>query len=385
VADKLAARPGPGRAGRLAGRMARLLGTADDGLDGPDPSPLPAGEADPAPSRPLGTQWRRLGGGSGPARAEGKPAGGEWIEASRRHPAGAGLREASAGPRQRIDPRFRQRRIQVKREEGRRRLRLLVAGTTTLVLIAAGFGVLRSPLLRVRHVEVVGASRTPVAQVVAAAGLAGHRLMIDVNGRSGAVDHLPWIATARIHRSWPGTVVVTVTERRPVAEIGAPAVELVDATGRVVAPAPVGTALPRIEFGTVSGPGDASATGGGPAAGGPAAGGPAGGTPIPGGPGTQLPAGYRPGVTVAAALPGALASKVVAVVVLGGGAVGLRLSGGASAILGDPTDLGPKLEAVLTLVERVQIGTGTIDATVPTAPVLTPGRQIATFSTQTGG
>jgi hypothetical protein len=162
-------------------------------------------------------------------------------------------------------------------------------------------------------------------------------------------------------------VVVTVRERSPVAQVGAAgSAELVDGSGRVLGPAPVGAVLPAIELGVAPGATPGSA-------------------PAAGAPGSGVTAAYRPGLRVAAALPAALVPRVVAVVVGADGALGLRLSGGSTAILGDATDLGAKLEAVLTMVTRVQVRTATIDASVPTAPVLTAGGGVATFSTHTGG
>ena len=40
--------------------------------------------------------------------------------------------------RSRIDPRFRQRRIAIRRDEGRRRLKLLIAGASIVAALSAG-------------------------------------------------------------------------------------------------------------------------------------------------------------------------------------------------------------------------------------------------------
>jgi cell division protein FtsQ len=351
----------------LGNRLRRLVPTAPAG-DLPDPSPRPTSELEPVEVPwllrrvtalvPRANARRRIpartGTERGPAAAPSpspppvaerilRRQGTDWR---RREPDTTS--PAPARTRVRIDPRFRQRRIQVKREEGRRRLRVLVAGTSVLVTVAAAFVALRSPLLSVRHVVVRGAQHTAVADVLAAAHLTGHPLMIGIAPARDdrAVQRLPWVARASIHRHWPDAVVVDVVERTPVASVGDGL--LVDASGRVLGAAPPSTALPAVTLA------------GGRAAAVPAA-------------GATLPPAYRPGLVVASALPAPLVPKVVAVLVAPDGTVRLGLAGGAGAILGDTGELSSKLEAVLTLVERVRIGSGTIDATVPTAPVLTQG------------
>ena len=272
------------------------------------------------------------------------------------------------GPGLRIDPRFRQRRIEVRRERDRRRLRALGGAIAAAVVVAALVGMLWSPLLAVRHVRVVGSVHTPDADIVTAASLAGHRRMIDVRAGSdgAALRRLPWVARVTVRRRWPSTVIIAVTERSPVAMVGGPGGRVLgDAAGRILAPAPASTSLPVVEAGA------------GPLA--PPA------LPAPGELGAVLDGAYRPGLAVAAGLPAALASRVVAVSIEGDGEVGLTLDGGGSAVLGAPSDLGAKLVAVLTLLDRVQVGNGTLDVTVPSAPVLTGHRPVATFSTPTGG
>src|SRR5205807_544626 len=139
--------------------------------------------------------------------------------------------------------RIRDRRIAVRRDEGRRRLRLLLAVLTLSAAILLGWAATRSPLLNVDHVRLVGAQHTDLEQVLAATGLRRGAAMIDLDEShlAAKVAGLPWVAAARVHRSWPGSVTIAVTERAPVAAVPAAAGgwALVDDTGRVLAVDPV--------------------------------------------------------------------------------------------------------------------------------------------------
>src|SRR6476620_10843805 len=107
-----------------------------------------------------------------------------------------------------MDPRIRRRRVEVQRQEGRRRLRVLVGITVVVAVGGGGWAATGSPLLDVDRVVVEGATHTPVAEVVAATGIRRGRPMIDVDirGAQRAVDGLPWVQQATVHRQWPGRV-----------------------------------------------------------------------------------------------------------------------------------------------------------------------------------
>ncbi len=298
-------------------------GSADGEIDLRDPSPAAAPQAPPA-SPPGARPSPRLATPSTVA------------------PAAAPL-DPDAAPE--MDPRLRQRRLDVQVEHDRRRARLARVATALLVVGAAAYGALRSPLLAVKRPRVSGEVQTPAEAVLRAGGLTGQPLMIDLSLGSSAraIERLPWIATARVRRSWPDTVIVTVTERVPVAVIGG---MFVDASGRVLSTAPGFAPLLAVRIDT-----GASA-------------------PAPPGPGGTVAPVYRAGVQVVTALPTALRPHVGVVFVRPDGTVRLSLTGGASAVLGDSTALPQKFAAVLTLIDQVRIGTGTIDVTVPSAPVL---------------
>ncbi|HET7489101.1 MAG TPA: FtsQ-type POTRA domain-containing protein [Acidimicrobiales bacterium] len=247
-----------------------------------------------------------------------------------------------------MDPRFRRRRIEVRRAEGRRRLHILLGCLASVAAAAGGVGLSRSPLLDVDRVEVQGARRTPRPAVVAAAGLAGHPAMVDVDTGDVArrLRRLPWVRTAEASRRWPGTVRIQVTERRPAAVLPAAggAWAVADATGRVLAVEPDRPpGLPAI--GDVDRPQEA---------------------------GAAVPAAAGPALRVAAALPADVRARVSDVATVAGGEVQLWLGPDSVVRLGPPVDLGLKLTALATVLARVDLsGIRVIDLRVPTAPALT--------------
>lgn len=248
-----------------------------------------------------------------------------------------------------IDPRIRQRRIEVRRDEGRKRLRLLLGCLGVLAALAVCFALSRSPLFDVDYVDVRGAVNTPRRLVVAAGRLGSRPAMVDVGTAAVArrVEALPWVLDAKARRHWPGTVRIDITERRPVAVL--PAGEgrwaLADAAGRVLEAGPdKPTALPVL-----------------------------GGLPPPGRPGSTIAASAGAVLRVAAALPDDLRSRVADIAAVTGGEVELQLvPPGAVVRLGRPVGLAAKLSVLSTIVARVDLGrVELVDLRVPRAPALT--------------
>ncbi|MEO7837175.1 MAG: FtsQ-type POTRA domain-containing protein [Acidimicrobiales bacterium] len=262
----------------------------------------------------------------------------------------APARRRPTAPRPRIDPRIRERRIEVLREEGRRRLRVLVASATVAALVAAGAGLTRSSALDVDYVDVRGAEQTPRALVLRATGLGGRPLMVEVHTDRivRRVEGLPWVKDATARRQWPGTVRIDVTERVPAAVVPVDAGErwaVTDATGRVLS---VGTVKPA-------------------------------GLPAlanvarVGAPGSSIGREAAAALVVVEAVPPPLRERVADVATGPGGEVELNLAGGVGVVrLGPPEGLRLKFAALATLLERADMTkVSVIDVRVPRAPVLT--------------
>lgn len=267
---------------------------------------------------------------------------------------------ADAGPV--VDPRFERRRLEVRRDAGRRRLTVVLASAAVVAAVAGGLASTRSPVLDVDRVEVRGASHTSRADVVSVTGLGSHRRMVDVRpgAVARAVERLPWVAHARVIRQWPATVRIDLQERVPVAvvAVGGPAAPgsgllapadrrwaLADRTGRVLAVVPRSpTGLPELA-----------------------------GVAAPGGPGASVVAAAGASLPVAAALPPGLRPRVAEVAAADGGAVRLRLGApGAVVLLGPPDRLAEKLAAVQAVLDGASLDRlAVIDVRVPAAPVLT--------------
>ena len=140
-----------------------------------------------------------------------------------------------------VDPRLRARRIEVRRREGRRRLRRLLVAVIITVTCAAAWGLTRSPLLDVDHIEVEGANRLGDELVVTTAGVGlGDPLIdIDLDATHRNLAALPWVRSVEVSRSWRGTLRYAIVERSPVAVLasGSGQSMLVDEAGQVLAPA----------------------------------------------------------------------------------------------------------------------------------------------------
>lgn len=122
-----------------------------------------------------------------------------------------------------MDPRIEARRDAVRREHGRRRLRVLVTIAVVLGVVVGTYLAIESPFLDVDRVTVVGAAHLTPARVEAAAGIEhGDALLrVDLGAVTRRVEALPWVATASAHRDFPGTLRVEVTEARAVAYVRA--------------------------------------------------------------------------------------------------------------------------------------------------------------------
>jgi cell division protein FtsQ len=147
------------------------------------------------------------------------------------------VRSHPNAPRPPVDPRIRARWIAARREEGRRRLRVMVVVVSVVAVLALAWGITVSPLLAVDKFIVRGTNRTTVAEVQRASGVheGDSMVWLDPSAVTTRVEASPWIRSAKVTRDWPRTLIVSVIERTPVAWVkdGTGAL-VVDGTGRVV-------------------------------------------------------------------------------------------------------------------------------------------------------
>lgn len=109
-------------------------------------------------------------------------------------------------------------------------------GVLAVALLAvAVWAVLGSSLLAVRHVQVTGNHLVPAAEVRAAAQIrTGTPLArVDTGAAARRIDQIGPVLSATVSRSWPDSIVISITERTPVLAVALAAggYELIDAHG----------------------------------------------------------------------------------------------------------------------------------------------------------
>ncbi len=246
-----------------------------------------------------------------------------------------------------VDPRLRARRIEVKRDQGRRRLRTLVALVIVTVVLGGGVVASQSSLLDVDAVIVEGSTRTDPATVVQASGIGlGQPLVeVDVEGAAAGVAQLPWVLDVSVDRRLSGEVVVEIQERSPIAALPTSdgGLVVVDQGGRQLERVPV---LPP-EFVPIAGIVASGEIG----------------QPSP--PETQsaldlieqLTDGLRPSVSQ---------------IVVDQGSLFVVLSGGGRVNFGDASSLDDKVVSLETMLAHADLRClFEIDVRVPSAPALT--------------
>jgi cell division protein FtsQ len=240
-----------------------------------------------------------------------------------------------------IDPRIADRRTAVQREHRRKRRRMLYGLLAFTVVTLTALALTRSPLLDVDHVDVVGADRTAVDDLVAATGIGQGMPMTEVDheGAREAIAALPWIADVRIERTWPNRIAIAVRERESVAAVPAAAGgwALIDDEGHVLdVRAETSDRWPRIA-----------------------------GVEPAGEPGTAMGDEVAAPITVANALSPDLRNGLDQIVVDDAGRIELHYVTGQRALLGDVDDrddLHEKLVNLATIFVRVDdCGVDTID------------------------
>lgn len=237
-------------------------------------------------------------------------------------------RKSSRNPSDNGASRFRLRRIAVRREEGRRRLRwftVLGLGIAGIILVLL---LLTSPLLSVRKVEVEGvvyANPELVASIVDS--IDGEPILtVDLDAAEDKLLMIPWVRQARVSMHLPSRVTIEVVERAPIAFFRS-----VDGFNRVIDRD--GRVLDVIE-------GD-----------------PVDFTPIIG-TGPNLSAGqnteqpFLGAAELINALPSELRSRLLTVTVSPEGEVSLALTNDVEVLFGRPDDFQAKLVGVVNEIKR---------------------------------
>jgi cell division protein FtsQ len=254
-------------------------------------------------------------------------------------------------------PRFAARRIAVVRRALRWEIRprQIAVGLlgTALWLAVAAWALLTSSLFALDNVDITGASRASLDQIVAYADLpAGAPLLVADMARSEArIEAVPWVANAEITRDWPQSWTIAITERVPVAAAAGPDGSwlLVDVHGRVTEQL-VGVAAPAGLLQVTL-------------------------DPMAGAPGATILAGQRDAVAVLSSLPPRLAAIVVAASVGPTGQVVMTLDAAdgddLTVRMGTATDFAAKVLSLVTLLDAGEVPAGsTIDVRVAGAPAV---------------
>jgi|GEM_PF-883153 len=134
-------------------------------------------------------------------------------------------------------------------EPGRRSRRRWLIPVIAIAVLAILLGVVASPIISVRTLEISGEVAATRAELLAAAGIkeGDPLLRTDIRRARNRLRAMPAVASAKVEKIWPDTVRIVVTPERPlVGFVGPEQAVMVSANGRVIASFKNAGGLPKI-------------------------------------------------------------------------------------------------------------------------------------------
>ena len=218
-----------------------------------------------------------------------------------------------------------------------------LALVTLPVLLLAGFAAATyTPLFRLRDIHVEGTQSLRPGEVITRAGIGSgtNVFHLDTGSIVTALEADPWIRSATVERHLPGSVVITVQERTPIARALVGTSSTVVAGDGTVLPGAAATGLPEIRASV-----------------------------------GELTDDDRTAATAALeAIPPVVRARVSAVVAEPTGSLVMDLAGGLTVrygVGGDQVAKATALRSVLAWASRVHVALAQIDLSVPQAPSAT--------------
>ncbi len=245
-----------------------------------------------------------------------------------------------------INPRIQERRIEIIRAKGKRRLRILLTVVLSVLLSMAAVLISKSSLLDVDEVVVVGADSELEELIVAIANIPKSKPILEVDTQSimERIKRIPNIKGTKVSRSFGGKVTISVTLRKPsvlLSNLGE--WFLVDLDGRVLER--VSELPPNLEYPIVEGNVDDLKVG------------------------EWVPEQALYAIELAANLPSVLLADISFVSTNEG--IELMLFGEGKILFGDNEALESKILAASTILEQVDLAELIhIDVRTPDKPVL---------------
>jgi len=148
--------------------------------------------------------------------------------------------ESERDVRRGIEPRMRERRVAVKRAQGRRRLKWVLLACVVVFIVVGTLAVLGSGLFAIREdqVFVTGTVYTDAEQLqVVIDDLVGTPVLVaDTQAAERQLEAIPWVETARVRTDFPHGVSIEIRERKAIATYQGPdqRFRVLDRHGRVL-------------------------------------------------------------------------------------------------------------------------------------------------------